>query len=211
MCFDALLRLLHPLVPFVTEELWRAVTGGESIVVAPWPGADAALHRPGGRGGDRRAPGAGDRGPPVPFRPGTEARPEGGRAARPGRHGSRRARGGDPRRCCGSTSRRTTFAATARLDVGGVTVEIDTAGAIDVAAERKRLEKDLAAARKEAAQAAAKLGNEQFMAKAPDDVVAKVRARAAQAEEDIARPEAQLARSRGLSPHAGGLIGARVL
>src|SRR5690606_11062874 len=38
---DALLRLLHPLVPYVTEELWRALTGGESIVIAPWPEADA--------------------------------------------------------------------------------------------------------------------------------------------------------------------------
>src|SRR5690606_1548334 len=35
--FDNLLRLLHPLVPFVTEELWRALTGKPSIVVAPWP------------------------------------------------------------------------------------------------------------------------------------------------------------------------------
>ena len=72
-------------------------------------------------------------------------------------------------------------------------MEIDTAGTIDVAAERKRLEKDLAAARKEAAQAAAKLGNEQFMAKAPEDVVAKVRGRADQAAADIERLESQLA------------------
>ena len=85
------------------------------------------------------------------------------------------------------------FAATARLDVGGIAVEIDTAGTIDVVAERKRLEKDLGVAQKEAAQVAAKLGNEQFMAKAPDDVVTKVRARAAQADEDIARLTAQLA------------------
>ena len=85
------------------------------------------------------------------------------------------------------------FSTTARLTVSGVTVELDTAGAIDVAAERKRLEKDLAAARKEAAQAAAKLGNEQFMAKAPQEVVAKVKARAEQASADIERLEAQLA------------------
>ena len=34
---DRLLRLLHPVIPFVTEELWTALTGGESIVIAPWP------------------------------------------------------------------------------------------------------------------------------------------------------------------------------
>jgi valyl-tRNA synthetase len=84
------------------------------------------------------------------------------------------------------------FSATARLAVGSVIVEIDTAGTIDLIAERKRLEKDLALARKESAQAAAKLGNDQFMAKAPEDVVGKVRARAAQAEADIVRLEAQL-------------------
>ena len=42
---DALLRLLHPLVPFVTEELWQAVApklgkGGDSIMTASYPRAD---------------------------------------------------------------------------------------------------------------------------------------------------------------------------
>jgi len=31
------LRLLHPLMPFVTEEIWQRLGAGESIVVAPWP------------------------------------------------------------------------------------------------------------------------------------------------------------------------------
>ena len=41
---DRLLRLMHPVIPFVTEELWTALTGGESIVIARWPGqvADGA-------------------------------------------------------------------------------------------------------------------------------------------------------------------------
>ncbi|MGH3663082.1 MAG: valine--tRNA ligase, partial [Micromonosporaceae bacterium] len=34
---DALLRLLHPVIPFVTDELWRALTRGDSVMVAPWP------------------------------------------------------------------------------------------------------------------------------------------------------------------------------
>ena len=34
---DQLLRLLHPFMPFVTEELWTALTGEDSVMVAPWP------------------------------------------------------------------------------------------------------------------------------------------------------------------------------
>ncbi len=35
------LQLLHPFMPFITEELWQALPhDGESIVIAPWPQAD---------------------------------------------------------------------------------------------------------------------------------------------------------------------------
>ena len=34
---DTVLRLLHPVMPFVTDELWTALTGGETVVIAPWP------------------------------------------------------------------------------------------------------------------------------------------------------------------------------
>ncbi|MBI4942906.1 MAG: hypothetical protein HY830_19360, partial [Actinobacteria bacterium] len=72
------------------------------------------------------------------------------------------------------------------------TVELDLIGAIDVGAERKRLEKDLVVARKEIDQAQAKLGNEQFLAKAPADVVAKIEGRLAAARADVDRLDAQL-------------------
>jgi valyl-tRNA synthetase len=85
------------------------------------------------------------------------------------------------------------FNASASLTAEGVTVELDLAGTVDVAAERARMEKDLAVARKEAAQMAAKLGNSAFTDKAPTDVVAKSRQRQADAEADIARLEARLA------------------
>ena len=84
------------------------------------------------------------------------------------------------------------FRATASLSVGSVAVEVDLSGTIDVAAERRRLEKDLAAARTERARAEGKLGNESFIAKAPDAVVEKVRAQLAAADADIARIASQL-------------------
>ena len=60
-------------------------------------------------------------------------------------------------------------------------------------AERNRLNKDLAAAQKEAIQAERKLGNAGFTAKAPAEVVAKTEARLAAARADIERIESRLA------------------
>ncbi|MBI2113792.1 MAG: valine--tRNA ligase [candidate division NC10 bacterium] len=41
------LRLLHPMMPFITEEIWQRLPHtGESIMLAPWPEADAALSWP---------------------------------------------------------------------------------------------------------------------------------------------------------------------
>jgi len=46
--FDTVLRLLHPAMPFITEELFRRLPGREAdtIVVAPWPGATAGRDDP---------------------------------------------------------------------------------------------------------------------------------------------------------------------
>ena len=38
---DRLLRLLHPVMPFVTDELWSALTGGDTVMTASWPGQPA--------------------------------------------------------------------------------------------------------------------------------------------------------------------------
>ena len=40
---EALLRLLHPIAPHVTEELWRKLGHEESLLRAGWPDYDAAL------------------------------------------------------------------------------------------------------------------------------------------------------------------------
>jgi valyl-tRNA synthetase len=47
--FDVALRLLHPVMPFITETLWRRFPGrsaADSISVAPWPKPDARAHDP---------------------------------------------------------------------------------------------------------------------------------------------------------------------
>ena len=70
---------------------------------------------------------------------------------------------------------------------------MDTSGTVDVDAERRRLEKDLAAAQKDLAATTAKLGNDAFLAKAPADVVDKIRDRQKIAREETDRITARLA------------------
>jgi valyl-tRNA synthetase len=185
---DVTLRLLHPVVPFVTEQLWTTLTGAESIVIADWPAssgfADPAAEaeierlqvvvtevrrfrseqglRPGQRVAARLTLGA-----LAPHEPTIRAL---ARLADPG----------------------DAFTVTASLPLDGALIELDTSGTIDVAAERRRLEKDLAAARKEIDQTTAKLANESFLAKAPEPVITKIRDRLSVAEASVTRLTTQL-------------------
>ncbi|MGH3949645.1 MAG: valine--tRNA ligase, partial [Pseudonocardiaceae bacterium] len=89
------------------------------------------------------------------------------------------------------------FTPSASIEVGLTTgvaqVELDLSGAIDVVAERTRLDKDLAAARKELEQTEKKLANPAFVDKAPAEIVDKIRGRRQAAESDIGRINARLA------------------
>ncbi|MYQ53184.1 MULTISPECIES: valine--tRNA ligase [unclassified Streptomyces] len=189
---DVMLRLLHPIVPFVTEALWTALTGRESVVVADWP-TDSGFRDDAAekeielvqqvvtevrRFRNDQGLQPGQKVPAQLTLTGTALAPH--EAAI--RQLLRLQPAGDG------------FQATASLPVAGATVALDLSGTIDVAAERKRLTKDLEAAGKEKAQATGKLGNEAFLAKAPDNVVDKIRGRLAKAESDIERITAQLAK-----------------
>ena len=191
---DQLLRLLHPVIPFVTDELWTALTGRDSVVVASWPSVDksylddaaeaelAMLQRVVTE--VRR------------FRSDQGLKPAQRVAARLDALGAAGLAGHEPliRSLARLDPPGGDFAPTATLSIsGGVGVALDTRGAIDVAAERARLAKDRAAAEKEKAGALAKLGNEAFLAKAPEPVVAGIKARLAAAEEELVRVEAALA------------------
>ncbi len=191
---DVTMRLLHPFVPFVTETLWTALTGGESLVVAAWPRSV-----PGRRDDSAQAEIASLQAVITEVR---RFRSEQG--LRPGQRVPARITGlagagvADHETAVRMLTRLDLpadgFAPTASLGIqNGVGVELDLSGTLDIPAERARLGRDLAAAEKERAQTAAKLGNPAFLGKAPDAVVASIRDRAAVAESEIARITAQLA------------------
>ncbi|MGY5133378.1 valine--tRNA ligase [Streptomyces nigrescens] len=188
---DVTLRLLHPIVPFVTETLWTALTGGESVVIADWP-KDS---------GFRDA--AAEREIETVQQVVTEVRRfRSDQGLQPGQKVPAQLDLSGTALAAHEAAMRSLlrlqpagdgFSATASLPVAGATVALDLSGTIDVEAERKRLTKDLGAAEKEKAQATAKLGNEAFLAKAPEKVVDKIRGRLEAAEADIVRITAQLA------------------
>jgi valyl-tRNA synthetase len=72
--------------------------------------------------------------------------------------------------------------AAAQIVLGEVTVALPLAGVIDLGAERARLEKELERTAKDIAAIDARLGNQGFLAKAPEDVVEETRERRSELE-----------------------------
>jgi len=177
---------LHPIMPFITEEIWSNLTEGEGglLIEADWPTYDDALLDEAasaemdwiiGLISSVRAVRA-EVNIPAASRvdlllrdPGPELR------ARIDRHLDLIKR----------LARIDTLdSAAADIPAGAVQVMIDDAvgylplaQVIDIAAERGRLEKELGKIQAEAAKLEKKLGNEQFLAKAPEAVVAEQRER----------------------------------
>jgi len=199
---DRLLRLIHPLLPFVTEELWTALTGQESVVIARWPGQVAA-----GVTGEL---------PALPSDPAAEneisalmrlvtevRRFRSDQGLRPGQQVPARLLGINATALSEHETRIRAllrlaqpgpdFAPTATLHAEGVTIELDTAAHLDVEAERKRLAKDLAAAQAEIEGVERKLANASFVERAPADVVAKNRDRLAAARSEVTTLTARIA------------------
>ena len=81
---------------------------------------------------------------------------------------------------------------------GNMKFLIPRAGLIEKAGEPPRLDKEIAKLRKEAERGVAKLGNADFLGRAPAEVVAKERARLTELQLAVARLEEQLARIRQL-------------
>ncbi len=198
-----LLRLLHPVMPFVTEELWDHLGYGApcSLIRAPWPatfevpGADAAraeLDWVVRLVGEVRTVRAEMNVPPSLRAPVLlkDAAPES------------IARGGRWLEAIGRLARASDFAplagevpaGSAQAVLDEATIVLPLAGLIDLVAERARLEKERAKAQKEAEQVARKLDNADFVARAAPEVVEETRERLESARAEVARLEAALAR-----------------
>ncbi|MDI5977562.1 valine--tRNA ligase [Amycolatopsis magusensis] len=195
---DAVLRLLHPIMPFVTDRLWQALTGGESLVIASWPSASTASYAD--AVADQRIADVQKLVTEVRrFRSEQGLKPGQKVAARVSGAGYAALSAQDAaiRSLVRLTDAGDDFTASVSLEVGlsgGVAeVELDLSGAVDVVAERKRLEKDLGLAEKELKQTEAKLGNQAFLDKAPDAVVDKIKLRRETALSDIDRITTRLA------------------
>ena len=194
------LKLLHPFMPFITEEIWQTLPhDGESIMVSPWPVFDASLRFP----EDASA---------------MESIMTAVRAVR-----NRRAEMNVPpskkAHLYVVTSNTGVFADSEKYFVrlasaSGVSVAssadgFETAGAVslvsqsetiyipmselvDLAAEKQRLTKELADVENKLAQIAAKLSNAGFLAKAPQKVIDDQRENAARFGEKAALLRAEL-------------------
>jgi valyl-tRNA synthetase len=193
------LRMLHPFMPFVTEETWQRFGAGESVMIAPWPEAHAE-HRDGdaekrfGFTEDvvseirrfRKAHGLKDsmalevRMFPTEEQRGiiNAAKQEIERLANLSTLDLLQAPG-DPAGC-------------ARLVADGAQLLVPLAGVLDPDVERARLSKRISAIEADAARIEAKLANDAFIRRAPIDIVEKERGRLASLKDETAGLSAQL-------------------
>ena len=175
------LALAHPTIPFVTEEIWGHVPGAEGLLMGhAWPepapaaddGAEATIDRVIAAVTEIRAWRDRVRAAPskaIPAR--LEADGYGDAAA----HLARLARlewgnGAE---------------AVASLPVDGGAVTIFASDAVDTEAEARRAEAAREKLASEIARAEGKLGNERFVARAPEAVVAAERDKLARLREEL--------------------------
>ncbi|HTY76485.1 MAG TPA: valine--tRNA ligase [Candidatus Bathyarchaeia archaeon] len=200
---EATLRLLHPFMPFLSEDIWQRLPrakakDGDSIVTAPFPKAGRKGRDPEAERGMapvievvsaiRTARSESRISPAVELavtvRPSPEAMPL-LTAAPP---------------LIGALARaRVTVAPdatrppqSAHVVASGIDVFVHLAGVVDVAAERGRLGKEIDRARKEIAFLEGKLGRPDFVERAPAEVVTRERGRLEEQRQILAKLSASL-------------------
>jgi valyl-tRNA synthetase len=208
---EALQRALHPLMPFITEEIWQktaplAGRGGATIMLEPYP--DAADYPPDPAAETevawlqgfilavRQIRGAMDINPAKRI-PVLVKEPSAGDRANIERLRTYLERlAGIERITVLEHGGAAPQAATAM--VGELTILVPMANLIDAAAESERLGKRLAKTRLDLDKTRAQLANENFVSHAPAAVVGALRERAAELERTASGLEAQLTRVRAL-------------
>ncbi|HEU5262009.1 MAG TPA: valine--tRNA ligase [Gemmatimonadales bacterium] len=184
-CFDAVLRLLHPVVPFITEELWQKLPGRRAddlLAVAAWPTPRPELADP---DADRQFPLVQEaissiRMLRAEYRVPPKARLRA--AVRPKTEQVRRALAGERDTILrlaqlaelAFDGQRAVVGAHAVL-ADGSDVFVALEGEIDLQQECRRLADELTRVERQLSGLAAKLTNRNFVARAPAEVVAKER------------------------------------
>lgn len=197
------LKLLHPFMPFLTETIWQHLPHeGESIMIAAWPKADAALLNESAEAQmqtimetikairNMRAE--------VNVPPGRKsevilqtAAPDIQAVFEQYGQYLKTLAAAEPIVILDAAAAKPENAMTAV--VNGVEIYLPLKGLIDIEKETARLNKELAGLDKELARIAGKLANEGFVAKAPPEVIAKEQAKKAEYQEKQQAIQARLA------------------
>ncbi len=194
--FESALRLLHPFMPFITEELWQNLPHkGESIVIAPYPEFDPELVDEGVEAQTEliqeivikvrniRAEMNVDAKQTVPVRVATTD-PELSRLL------------SDAREYIFKLAQVSQVELVPQLSggklaaqavAGGLALEVPLAGLIDVESERARLNKEIEKVRGQIQAHERKLSNASFVDKAPPEVVEENRRRLADYQDQAAK------------------------
>jgi valyl-tRNA synthetase len=197
------LRLLHPVMPFVTEEIWQRFGIGETIVRAAWPETTGfAEHEALGADAEAVWPFVEElvttvrrfrsehRIPPKTLVELRIVERDGGDAQVAGFEN-------EVLRLAGASGISSVAAGDAagspRIVVHGETVLLPVGDLIDLDAERERLRTRLAAAEDERTRAEAKLANPGFRDKAPEDVVLAEKRKVERFEREAESLQEQLA------------------
>jgi valyl-tRNA synthetase len=178
---DQILKLLHPFMPFVTEELWRLTgeqggTGAELLALAAWPALsgldDEAAEAEIGWVVDVvtavRSLRAEMNIPPATQIPVTLVAASAETRARAGRWAEFMKR---LARLAGISFADMAPQGAVQLVVRGEVVALPLKGVVDLAAERARLEKEMAKVDADIRRVDGKLTNADFLARAPEEVI----------------------------------------
>jgi valyl-tRNA synthetase len=197
------LRMLHPFMPFITEELWQRMPHeGESIVVAPYPEAEQQAVDQGAEADGQliqdiivkvrniRSELRVDPRTMVPLRIAVQDEAIGAMLAENQEYMKRLARI-DHLRVVDTLSDQK---GSARAVAGPVSLEVPLVGLIDIEVERSRLEREVRRVGKEVGGLRQKLANRSFVDRAPGEVVEENRRRLADYETQESRLADALAR-----------------